>query len=401
VRFPAEDILDEIEGAVTVFEKQILLGGGIVVVTRSGHVVEAETERLKSDLQRRGVVVAATITDRTTSSAQTTFVAPHLTTTTGCAALREWAQRFNTADNDAHAQRNTTAKAGNAAAWITAGVTRLIWVAGKGGVGKSTCAAAIGSLLAESRTVCVVSTDPAGSLSELFGKTVTREPKELEPSLYARQIDANAEFEQLRTQYYESVERVFAALGLESAVQLDRRVIETLFDFAPPGIDEIIGLVEILEHARDYDVTVIDSAPTGHFLRLLQLPEIAQQWVHALLRLLLKYKGVGSLDALGRDLLAFAKRLRQLKLDLTAAETTAVYVVTLDEPLVTAETQRLHAALQRADVPIAAIIVNRYAGGMRSTFSSDPVIHAPDTGREVVGPPALRSFLTQWEIDGE
>jgi arsenite/tail-anchored protein-transporting ATPase len=259
--------------------------------------------------------------------------------------------------------------------------------------------------IAESRTVCVVSTDPAGSLSEVFGRPVTREAQLVADKLYARQIDAPAEFERLRTQYYQNVEKVFASLGLETAAQLDRRVVEALFDFAPPGIDEIIALIEILEHAGDYDVTVIDSAPTGHFLRLLQLPDIAQQWVHALLRLLLKYSHVGNLDALGQDLLAFAKRLRQLKLDLTAPETTAVYVVTLDEPLVTAETQRLRAALQQAEVPIAAIILNRAeigrAHAVRSDFSPNPVISAPDAGSEVVGPAALRSFLTQWEIDGE
>ena len=404
VRFPAEDILDELDSAVDIFEKEILHGGSFVVVTRSGRVVEAETSRLQADLQRRNVRIAATITDRTTSSDQNRFVAPRLARTTGCAALREWAARFNQASAGTQPESQTQQR-GRAAEWIAAHATALIWVAGKGGVGKSTCASAIGVVLAETRDVCVVSTDPAGSLSEVLGVNVGREATAIGQNLFARQIDATAEFERLRQLYYRSVESVFESLGLESAAELDRRVVEALFDFAPPGIDEIIALVEILDHAHDYDVTVIDSAPTGHFLRLMQLPEIAQDWVHALLRLLLKYKGVGSLDALGQDLLAFAKRLRQLKLDLTAPDTTGVYVVTLDEPMVQAETQRLRAALQQADVPIAAMILNRAdasrARATSSMFSPNPVIYAPDAGSEVVGPPALRTFLTRWELDGD
>jgi arsenite-transporting ATPase len=406
VRFPAEDVLDEIERAVAIFEHEVLRDGSFVVVTRSGRVVQAETERLIAELGRRGVRIAARITDRATSAMPPdVFVAPQLSEGTGCDALRDWAGQLGQHAAAPVANRPRTVTRGNAAETIVARANRLIWVVGKGGVGKSTCAAAIGSLLAASRRVCMVSTDPAGSLGEVFAQEVMREPTQIDRGLFARQIDATAELEEMRRQYRDSVERVFASLGLESAAQLDHRVVEALFDFAPPGIDEIISLVEILEHAGDYDVTIIDSAPTGHFLRLLELPEIALQWVHALLRLLLKYQSVASLDALGRDLLAFAKRLRRLKLDLSARDTTAVYVVTLAEPLVIAETQRLCAALERAQIPIAAIVLNRTDEGrahaMRSEFSPNQVMLAPDAGGEVIGSPALHAFLMQWVQVGD
>lgn len=402
IRFPAEDILDEIERSIDVFEKEILQGGSVVVVTRHGHVVEAETQRLIEDLKSRGLRVAATITDRKTSQRNDLFVAPRLQKTIGCEALREWAKGLH---QNAQSPDRTIALPsdhGNAAEWIERRRSRLIWVAGKGGVGKSTSAAAIATLLAHDQRVCVVSTDPAGSLSEVFATPVGREAAAIDSNLFARQIDATAEYDVLRTQYRHAVEKVFQDLGLESAVQLDRRVIEALFDFAPPGIDEIIALIEIMEHADEYDVTVIDSAPTGHFLRLLEMPEIALQWVHALMRLVLKYRAGGNLDALGQDLLALAKRLRQLKLDLSARDTTAVYVVTLPEPMVAAETSRLCTALEHAQIPIAAIIVNRADAGsaqsMRSMLSPHQIIRAPDAGDEVVGATALRTFLSAWNV---
>ena len=360
VRFAAEAVLDELEQTAGRFEDVVLGEADFVVVTRAGHVVEAETQRLTAALEQRGLRVTEQPVARQSG------------------------------------QPARRAEQGNAAEWLSARHDRLVWVAGKGGVGKSTCAAALATWYAQTRSVCVVSTDPAGSLGEVFGKPVTRAPVQIAEQLFARQIDATAEFEALRQQYRDSVERIFESFGLENAARLDRDVAEKLFDFAPPGIDEIIALIEILDHAGDYDLTVIDSAPTGHFLRLLELPDIVLQWVHALLRLLLKYHAASSLDALGQDLLAFAKRLRQLEFD-------AAYVVTLPEPMVIAETRRLCDTLLRLQVPIAAVILNRAdesdTGELRSVFPRQPIMRAPNIIAEPVGTSALHQFLTQWEIE--
>jgi arsenite/tail-anchored protein-transporting ATPase len=404
VRFPAEDALDELARAADAFERDVLHSASFVVVTRHGKVIEAETSRLTEALQSRGIKVAARITDDAPSEADNVFVAPRLSKATGCDALRQWAERLD-AKSTEETITASTSQEGNAAQRIAATHSRLMWTAGKGGVGKSTCAAALAILLAERRSVCLVSTDPAGSLSEVLQQAVGRDGVQVSDKLFVRQIDASAEFAAMREQYHDSVEKIFASLGLEGAARLDRRVVETLFDFAPPGIDEIIALIEIIEHAGDYDVTVIDSAPTGHFLRLLEMPDIALQWVHALLRLLVKYHAVASLDSLGQDLLAFSKRLRQLKLDLSAVDTTHVFVVTQAEPMIVAETQRLAAALGTAHIPIAAVIVNRAdpqrARALRPSFSPNDVIAAPDDGEEVLGRSALRAFLAKWEYVGE
>jgi arsenite-transporting ATPase len=399
VRIPGEDALDEIDAYAAAFESEVLLRSAFVVVTGSGSVVRAETERLQATLRTHGVHVAATITNQATSSAPETFAVPHIQHPLGCAGLRDWARSMGEPLSPSPGAQAVGVR-GNAAEGLSRVQARMVWVAGKGGVGKSTCAAALASVLAETRTVRIASTDPAGSLGEVFGLSINESVTQVAPRLYAHQIDAPARFERMRSDYRASVERVFESLGLDRAVALDRQVIEALFDFAPPGIDEIIALIDIMERRDDYDVTVFDSAPTGHFLRLLEMPDIALEWVHALMRLLVKYHALASLDALGHDLLAFSKRLRQLKLDLSTPETTAVYVVTLAQPMVIAETQRLHAALDKASIPVAAIIVNRAnesdAPAVHDVAGGHALIFAPDSGAEIIGPTALRTFVSRW-----
>jgi arsenite/tail-anchored protein-transporting ATPase len=413
VRFAAEDMLDEIDQDASAFEQLVLRDGAFVIATRAGSVIQAETTRLIASLKTLGVDVASIVTDE--RFAGDTHVVPiptpipihtvpHLEHASGCAALRAWAARLGEKPAPP-STRTLTASTGNAAVWIGATPVKLIWIAGKGGVGKSTCAAAIATLLSETKRVCLVSTDPAGSLSDVLRANVSSEGTSIGERMMARQIDATAEFARMRERYHQSVERVFASLGLDQAARLDRRVVDSLFDFAPPGIDEIISLIEIIDRAPDFDVTVIDSAPTGHFLRLLEMPEIALQWVHALLRILLKYHAVASLDSLGQDLLGFSKQLRQLKLDLSEPGTTEVFVATRAEPMIVAETVRLFAALRSARIPVAAVIFNQADEGrahaMRSNFPSTKIIHAPDAGGEVLGSSALRAFLAQWELIGE
>lgn len=406
-RMKAEEHLDQWQRAVRRYRNDVLRQASAIVVTRAGDVVEAETLRLIDELKERGINTAAVVSVGRTSAAAD-FTVRRFANASGCDGLRQWRKQVVTSD-----VRTTVAPASlfasppphtRAEPWLRQQHAKYVWFAGKGGVGKSTCASAMATLLAESRKICIVSTDPAGSLSEVFGKTITSQPQEIVPGLFAQQIDAVSEFERMRAQYRNSVNDVFASLGLDAAAQLDRRVVESLWDFAPPGIDEIISLIEIVEQGGDYETLIIDSAPTGHFLRLIEMPEIALDWVHSLMRLIVKYGAVTSLDAVARELLAFAKRLRQLQTDLSTPGTTAVFVVTLAEAMVIAETARLSSSLGRAGVPEAALIVNRADEGLRdvpSGLKAGRWIRAPEATAEIVGPAALRQFIAQWEIHGE
>lgn len=392
----ADALLDEWKEAMARYRREVLQHSSAVVVTRAGAVVEAETTRLIEELSARGVRAAATVA--VGDSAASDFAVARIEPASGCAGLRQWREHLSTRATAIPRNKQTQSTGKKAAPWLERLKPRYIWVAGKGGVGKSTCACALATLHAESRNTCVVSTDPAGSLADVFGVEVGREAMPITTRLYARQIDALSEFERMRSQYREGVNQVFASLGLTEAAHLDRRVLEALWDFAPPGIDEIVSLIEIVEQAGDFETLIIDSAPTGHFLRLIQLPELALDWVHSLMRLIIKYGAAGSLDALARDLLAFAKRLRQLHTDLSTPGTSAVFVVTLDEPMVHAETARLSSSLKQAGVPVAATILNR---GARGKLAGGPWIMTPDLPDEVVGPAALRQFIAQWTLHGE
>jgi arsenite-transporting ATPase len=98
----------------------------------------------------------------------------------------------------------------------------------------------------------------------------------------------------------------------------DRAVVQDLIALAPPGIDELFALVAVTdaltkEGAEGPTTVVLDTAPTGHALRLLALPEAAREWIQALLAVLLKYRQVVGLGQLAQELVEMSKQLRTLK----------------------------------------------------------------------------------------
>ncbi len=410
MRLQGERVLDEIERDIADLDR-LLDESVFVVVYRSGELVRAETERLTDELARRGLRVAAFVTTgpaaplRVPSGPAARITVPLLGQTTGCQGLRTLARSTrpdagtatevpgNAADGAAPPPVTGTR---SAARWLSRQPWRLLWFAGKGGVGKSTCAAAAALGLAADRQVALHSTDPAGSLSELFGTPIGDAPVRIDACLRAQQVDAPTALEEWRSEYREEVRAVFGGVGLEEGAVLDRRVIESALDLAPLGIDEIVSLDRILDSIDGDETLVIDTAPTGHFLRLLEMPGLALDWAHALLRILLHHGGAGSLDDVSARVLGFAKRLKVLRSTLADPQRAAVFVVTLDEPMVLAETERLRAALRAATIPEAGVIVNRARAAR--PVSAAHVLHAPGLARPPAGAAALRSFFDAWEL---
>ena len=154
--------------------------------------------------------------------------------------------------------------------------------------------------------------------------------------------------------------------------------------------------------AERWSEVVLDSAPTAHFLRLIQLPELTIEWSHALMRLLLKYGVAGALEDFTTEILGFARRTRELQARLIAPDQACAVLVALDEPVVWAETARLHTALDRAKIPVAALVVNRTdAGpfhGHPPVGSTARVIRAPNLETSPIGADALRDFVRRWEV---
>jgi arsenite/tail-anchored protein-transporting ATPase len=184
-------------------------------------------------------------------------------------------------------------------------------------------------------------------------------------------------------------------IGLSAAAALDRRVIDALWDLAPPGIDEFAALAAMLDAAGTDEVIVLDNAPTGHFLRLLTMPEVALDWTRQLMRIIVKYHAAGAAGDAAETLLQTARQLRALQQLLHDGSRTGVFLVTLDEPMVVAETERLGDRLREAGVAIAATIVNRAAG---SPATGGRTFAAPHTDPPPAGTSALRSFAGTWKI---
>jgi arsenite-transporting ATPase len=266
-------------------------------------------------------------------------------------------------------------RAGFALPW-PAGL-RLVLLTGKGGVGKTTCAAALAIALAEgppARRVLLLSTDPAHSLGDVLATPVgdhARPPAGAPAGLHAREVDAAGLMAERRRRYLAAVAETFDALrgGSSFDPAFDRAVVEDLIDLAPPGLDELFGLLAVVEALglgfpepaggeRPYDTVVVDTAPTGHALRLLEMPEAALEWARAFMEILLKYRTVIGLGDLGADLVALSRELRRLGALLVDGERTRAFAVTRAADLPRLETVRLVRALARLGVPVGGVIVN-------------------------------------------
>jgi arsenite-transporting ATPase len=244
----------------------------------------------------------------------------------------------------------------------------LVLFGGKGGVGKTSATAAAAIALAEERPrdrILVLSTDPAHSLGDAFAARLSDEERPVPggPSnLVARELDAASAWAALRDRYRRSIDDLFSSIfrGRMDAA-FDRAVLEDLLDLAPPGIDELLALVTMIEALHPparYDLVVVDTAPTGHTLRLLELPRKALDWVHALMATVLKYRSVVGLGEFASDLTTFARQLRALMALLADPARAAFVAVTRPAALPRLETERLLRRLQELEVPLAAILAN-------------------------------------------
>jgi arsenite-transporting ATPase len=304
----------------------------------------------------------------------------------------------------------------SAAPGLSPGIRWLLF-AGKGGVGKSTCAAAAALRLAETRHVLLLSADPAHSLGDVFGQRFDNTPRPVagRPRLHVREIDARAEMDRLRQRYLDAVDEAFSRIA--RATGGDREAFRDLIDLAPPGIDEVIAVADVAEamaadRAR-YDVIVTDTAPTGHALRLLQTPAVLREWTQALMALLLKYREFVGAGALAALLVQLSKRLRLLQDALADPARTRVVIVTRPAALPAAETRDLAAAMGRLGIAVAGVILNAAGRGtcrhcraivreqtaeIRRLRDAYAIIVAPAEVPPPHGAAALRAWAEGWRV---
>jgi arsenite-transporting ATPase len=183
-------------------------------------------------------------------------------------------------------------------------------------------------------------------------------------TLKVRELDAGRAFARTRERYQRTVEDTFDSLlrGSRFDVAYDREALRGLMDLAPPGMDELFAILSVIEALFEreppVDLVVLDTAPTGHALRLLEMPGAALGWVHALLAILLKYREVVGLGDVAADLVATARRLRELIALLSDPARARVVAVTRAAELPERETERLLDRLRRLRMTVPAVVVN-------------------------------------------
>ena len=244
---------------------------------------------------------------------------------------------------------------------------RLLIFGGKGGVGKTTAAAAAALALAESdhkARVLIFSTDPAHSLSDSFDERVgeMRSGVTGQKNLDGMEINPAARFEELKVRYRAWTDELFASLTGSSRweIQFDREAMRELVALAPPGIDEIAALSAIsdLLDESGYTTIVLDTAPTGHLVRFLELPEVVLSWVRAFLKLLLKYREVVRASGVAEELIALSKSIKRVSALLGDAGECEFIGVAIPEQMSLEETLRLDESLVRLHVPMRRLLIN-------------------------------------------
>ncbi|MGH8868952.1 MAG: ArsA family ATPase [Actinomycetes bacterium] len=294
---------------------------------------------------------------------------------------------------------------------------RMLLFTGKGGVGKTTVAAATAAYAARrGHKTLVVSTDDAGSLAEALGHPVGAEAREVEHGLFARQVDARG----MLTERWHVVQRYL--LGLLDPAGVDPVAAEELTVL--PGAEEVVALLALRDAAADghWDVLVCDCAPTSDTLRLLALPEALPWYLDRLLgmesrlaRAMRPVLGGAGLPLPDAEVLEAVDRLRADLADvrrLLTGPDTSVRLVLTPESVVLAEARRTYTALTLHGYRVDGVVANRvfppgtgdawregWAASQaerlteaRESFAPVPVHAVPYQAAEPVGPDVLTAL---------
>jgi arsenite-transporting ATPase len=298
-------------------------------------------------------------------------------------------------------------------------VTRILLFTGKGGVGKTTTAAATALRCADAglRTV-VLSTDPAHSLADAFDAELGPLAAPITATLWGQQLDAQERMEESWHDIQGWLREVFAWAGVEGLEAEELSVI--------PGLDEIFALADIKQYAEsgDWDVVVVDCAPTAETIRFLSLPDILSRYmerlfpvgrrVNKLVSPLLSR--VTTLPVAGDDVFeatrSFYDRLDGVREILTDPLRTSVRLVVNPERMVIAEARRTYTYLSLFGYRVDAVVANRllpeavadpwferwkelhvqHLQAIEDGFAPLPVLKVEMAPTELIGMEALRGF---------
>lgn len=241
---------------------------------------------------------------------------------------------------------------------------QFVFFGGKGGVGKTTMASASAVHFAKDRKTLIFTTDPAPSLADSFEQKLSNEPVKITgiENLWAMEIDAKIVLKEFREEYGEDILDI-----LHKGTYLSDKETEEMFELDIPGLDEVMGLKKITDFMdnQEYDLYIVDTAPTGHTLRLLTLPELLDEWIKFLASLRWKYhymverfSGEKKIEKADEFLLTMKKTVKKVRSLLQDSIKTEFIVVTIAEAMGVLETEDLIKDLEKSHIPIGHIIIN-------------------------------------------
>lgn len=244
--------------------------------------------------------------------------------------------------------------------------SRISFVIGKGGVGKTTVSAALGfhERKTSGAAVEICSVDPAPSLDDVFQTTIGDNSTGVlgDKHFRASELDSAALFRSWVAEIREEVDSATSSeqSGIHLDLSFERELLSALLDIVPPGLDEVLAIFRIMDlRSTTNGKIVIDMAPTGHALELLRMPERIVIWSRLLLKSLAAHRKLALARNAAVRIAELELRARELLQAFKRSDEVSVFAVMLPEPLPDRETERLLAELDRLGLIANALFVNR------------------------------------------
>ncbi|MBN1221390.1 MAG: ArsA family ATPase [Anaerolineae bacterium] len=297
--------------------------------------------------------------------------------------------------------------------------TRIILFTGKGGVGKTTISAATALRAAEQGyKTLVMSTDPAHSLADALDHPLGPEPTQVRPNLCGQEFDVYYSIKKYLSNLRELMLGIFKWRGIDRMLAEEMAIL--------PGMEETAAFLwlDLFYRSGDYEVIIIDSAPTGETLKHLTLPQVSQWWLTRALPIQKAGKSIGPmvrrvtgvpLDKGLQELETYYNKLMYIQEIMSNPDICSIRLVLNPERMVIQEALRAYTYLQLYGYPVDAVMVNRilppnsseavfgdyleaqqrYLAEIADTFAPLPIFHAPHLGREVFGPERLQAIAQE------
>ena len=294
---------------------------------------------------------------------------------------------------------------------------KLIIFGGKGGVGKTSCAVATALALSENFETLLISTDPAHSVSDCLGQQIGYKVVKVDgtDNLSAIEVVADEALSVFKTLHRSELKKL-----LSTSTNLDNEDIDEMLSLSIPGIDEIMSFKTIIDFIEEgqFDKYIVDTAPTGHALRLISSPKMLDAWIKVAAKMRWKYRylitsfaGSYKQDDVDAFLLSLKKTVKRIENLLQDKAKCEFIPVCIPEAMAISETMRLIADLEDFKIKARQIIINhvnvsvdcdfckrrkagqaQYIQQIKKIYSEMNKVEIPEFAEEIQGLESLRNL---------